>query len=75
MSQDTDVWRRFVGDTDQRLHEIRQIMCQVPTEDGSAYIMLCVMAGVPVDLEAANMNVPAVDRRNWDLHRRWLADQ
>lgn len=75
MSQDADVWRRFVGDTDQRLHEIRQIMCQVPTEDGSAYIMLCVMAGVPVDLEAPNMNVPAVDRLNWDLHRRWLADQ
>lgn len=62
----------FLCDVDQRLHEIRQIMSEMPTKEGMKFLVVCTAIGVPLDPSAPNMGVPAVGASNFQLHRKLL---
>lgn len=41
----------FVQDTATRRHEVREIMCDIPTPKGYAYILMCIEKGVELDMD------------------------
>lgn len=68
--EDSETRARWTRDVDQRHHEMRQIMTDLPTPQGMAFIFICIEAGIPLDADAPYMGVPAIGAGNFAFYQR-----
>jgi len=67
-SSDEYARAEFTRDTEQRMHEIRAIMCEVPSAETVSYLAAVRAAGVPFDPAHPALAMPAVCEVNFARH-------
>lgn len=72
LAEDAETRARWTRAVEQRQHEIRQIMCDLPSAQGMTFILICIEAGIPLDANAPYMGVPALGAANFAFYQRAL---